>query len=196
MAHKTLIDGTSYSIVGGTTLVDGTRCKIVSGRTLINGTGYDVPLARELKSNIVTGATQVRIVYGNDAYELQGGLWYNISLSKLGLESWDQVESMKVTYYYLYYKDGNWYNINGPVSAWVSPNTKHGRTIGGYTDETYTTTMNPLLKVGSQYVTRVNWKENPADPDWMYLEELTSPTPSGRQRGSVCMYQIEYTYWE
>lgn len=42
MAHKTLIDGTSYDIKSGRTFIDGTGYDIKKGRTLIGGTGYDV----------------------------------------------------------------------------------------------------------------------------------------------------------
>ena len=42
MAHKTLVNGTSYEITGGKTLVNGTSYSISKGRTLVNGTGYDV----------------------------------------------------------------------------------------------------------------------------------------------------------
>lgn len=42
MAHKTLINGTSYDIKGGRTLIGGTGYDIKKGRTLIGGTGYDI----------------------------------------------------------------------------------------------------------------------------------------------------------
>ena len=42
MAHKTLIDGTAYNIVGGSTLIDGTAASIVQGNTLVDGTGYTI----------------------------------------------------------------------------------------------------------------------------------------------------------
>ena len=42
MAHKTLIDGTAYSISGGKALVDGTAYKIKSGKTLVGGTAYSI----------------------------------------------------------------------------------------------------------------------------------------------------------
>lgn len=42
MAHKTLVDGTSYEVTGGRTLVDGTGYDVTGGRTLVDGTGYDV----------------------------------------------------------------------------------------------------------------------------------------------------------
>lgn len=45
MAHKTLIDGTSYEISGGKTLVGGTEYEIPGGRTLIGGTGYAITVA-------------------------------------------------------------------------------------------------------------------------------------------------------
>ena len=42
MAHKTLINGTVYEIMGGKCLVNGTSYNIKKGRTLINGTGEDI----------------------------------------------------------------------------------------------------------------------------------------------------------
>ena len=42
MAHKTLINGTSYDIKSGRALISGTGYDIKKGRTLIGGTGYDI----------------------------------------------------------------------------------------------------------------------------------------------------------
>ena len=42
MAHKTLVNGTSYEVKGGKCLVNGTSYDIKKGRTLIGGTGYDI----------------------------------------------------------------------------------------------------------------------------------------------------------
>lgn len=42
MAHKTLIDGTAYSISGGKALVDGTAYSIKNGKTLVGGTAYGI----------------------------------------------------------------------------------------------------------------------------------------------------------
>ena len=42
MAHKTLISGTAYEVMGGKCLVNGTSYDIKKGRTLINGTGEDI----------------------------------------------------------------------------------------------------------------------------------------------------------
>ena len=42
MAHKTLINGTSYEIKGGTALIDGTAFSVKSGKTLVGGTAYEV----------------------------------------------------------------------------------------------------------------------------------------------------------
>lgn len=41
-AHKTLINGTAYTVQGGKCMVNGTVYNILKGRTLINGTGYDI----------------------------------------------------------------------------------------------------------------------------------------------------------
>lgn len=40
--HKTLVNGTAYTVQGGKCMVDGTVYNILKGRTLIGGTGYDV----------------------------------------------------------------------------------------------------------------------------------------------------------
>lgn len=42
MAHKTMIDGVAYEIIGGKTLVDGTAYSIKNGKTLVGGTAYEV----------------------------------------------------------------------------------------------------------------------------------------------------------
>ena len=42
MAHKTLINGTSYNIISGKTLVSGTSYNITSGKTLVSGTSYNI----------------------------------------------------------------------------------------------------------------------------------------------------------
>lgn len=44
-AHKTLINGTAYTVKGGKCMVNGTVYNILKGRTLINGTGWDIKFA-------------------------------------------------------------------------------------------------------------------------------------------------------
>lgn len=41
-AHKTLVNGTAYTVQGGKCMVDGTVYNILKGRTLIDGTGWDI----------------------------------------------------------------------------------------------------------------------------------------------------------
>ena len=41
-AHKTLVNGTVYTVQGGKCMVDGAVYSIKKGRTLIDGTGYDI----------------------------------------------------------------------------------------------------------------------------------------------------------
>ena len=41
-AHKTLINGTVYTVQGGKCRVNGTSYDVKKGRTFINGTGYDI----------------------------------------------------------------------------------------------------------------------------------------------------------
>lgn len=45
MAHKTLINGTAYSVSGGKTLVNGTGYSIKNGKTLVGGTAYAIGFA-------------------------------------------------------------------------------------------------------------------------------------------------------
>ena len=57
MAHKTLINGTSYDIKSGRTLIGGTGYDIKKGRTLIGGAGYDIkfgtPVAELAEGTII-----------------------------------------------------------------------------------------------------------------------------------------------
>lgn len=56
--HKTLINGTAYTVKGGKCMVDGTVYNILKGRTLIDGTGWDItfPSAIEMpaKGDLIT----------------------------------------------------------------------------------------------------------------------------------------------
>ena len=56
--HKTLINGTAYTVKGGKCLVNGTVYDIKKGRTLIGGTGYDItfapPLVMPVKGDLIT----------------------------------------------------------------------------------------------------------------------------------------------
>lgn len=57
-AHKTLINGTAYTVKGGKCMVNGTGYEIKKGRTLINGTGYDIAfkslLVMPVKGDLIT----------------------------------------------------------------------------------------------------------------------------------------------
>jgi hypothetical protein len=63
MAHKTLVNGTAYNIIGGKTLVGGTGYSIKSGKTLVNGTGYDILFEEEIPE----GSTIMNI-HGTGSY--------------------------------------------------------------------------------------------------------------------------------
>lgn len=57
-AHKTLVNGTAYTVQGGKCMVGGTVYNILKGRTLIGGTGYDItfpePLVMPVKGDLIT----------------------------------------------------------------------------------------------------------------------------------------------
>lgn len=61
MAHKTLVNGTSYEISGGKTLVDGTAYSISGGKTLVGGTTYKIGLGGG-------GATVGNLAVGSSVY--------------------------------------------------------------------------------------------------------------------------------
>lgn len=57
MAHKALIDGTAYEIIGGRVLDSGTAYGIAKGRTLIDGTGYDISFWSNIIGNLDVGSS-------------------------------------------------------------------------------------------------------------------------------------------
>lgn len=70
MAHRTLVNGTSYEITSGRTLIHGTGYDIGGGRTLVNGTGYDISFGPKPYAMVyVNDVTQYKTVVfqlGND----------------------------------------------------------------------------------------------------------------------------------
>lgn len=78
MAHKTMIDGTAYTIKGGRTLVDGTGYAISKGRALVDGTGYDISFKKWVEKHeagAVTSSTGMIISEksgGKTLYLLKG----------------------------------------------------------------------------------------------------------------------------
>jgi hypothetical protein len=56
--HKTLVNGTAYTVKGGKCMVNGTVYSVKKGRTLIGGTGYDItfpaPLVMPAKGDLIT----------------------------------------------------------------------------------------------------------------------------------------------
>ena len=63
MAHKALIGGTAYGIIGGRTLIGGTGYGISKGRTLVGGTGYDISFTEPVECTITLSGTGGTITY-------------------------------------------------------------------------------------------------------------------------------------
>ena len=87
MAHKTIINGTSYDVKGGKCLVNGTSYDIKKGRTLIGGTGYDItfgpPLPMPVKGDLITmnldgTERQYRVLSVNGNVCKVLGMWDNL----------------------------------------------------------------------------------------------------------------------
>lgn len=76
VAHRVLMDGTSYEIKNGKCLVDGTAYDILGGKTLMNGTSYDVKV--NVNGSIPAG--QMWIFTANQAWEVPATGNYQVEL--------------------------------------------------------------------------------------------------------------------
>ena len=69
MAHKTLINGTTYDISGGRELVNGTGYTKKKGRVLVNGTGYDIPFSNGIPIGTLPVGSVVKIGVNGKSYD-------------------------------------------------------------------------------------------------------------------------------
>ena len=76
MAHKTIINGTAYTVNGGKCLVNGTAYSIKKGRTLINGTGYDITFGETISKTWVINARLYAPAF-NDSYRFNANFVSN-----------------------------------------------------------------------------------------------------------------------
>ena len=76
-AHKTLINGTAYTVKGGKCMVNGTVYSILKGRTLINGTGWDITFPSAEPDVSKTWRF-------NDAISCWDGMTWNVNFVALG----------------------------------------------------------------------------------------------------------------
>ncbi len=67
-----LIDGTSYSIIGGKTLISGTAYSIENGKALIGGVGYDISLSKKLSVDIQGTFTYTTVSIDGVSYTAAG----------------------------------------------------------------------------------------------------------------------------
>ena len=67
-AHKTLVNGTAYTVKGGKCMVDGTVYNILKGRTLIDGTGYDITFEEAIGKTWVINERLYSSAF-NDSYQ-------------------------------------------------------------------------------------------------------------------------------
>lgn len=92
MAHKIMIDGTTYDVTSGDCNVGGTSYNIQKGMTYVDGTGYDVgfgkPIVVTLVDELESGSTLTSddlYVLVNDKrieFDVQGG-WGTIEFTCL-----------------------------------------------------------------------------------------------------------------
>lgn len=75
--HKTLINGTAYTVKGGKCMVNGTVYNILKGRTLIDGTGWDITFPSAEPDVSKTWRF-------NDAISCWDGMTWNVNFVALG----------------------------------------------------------------------------------------------------------------
>lgn len=111
--HKTLINGTAYTVQGGKCMVNGTVYNILKGRTLIDGTGYDItfPSAEPDVS---------KTWYFNNTIDVSIGRTFAINFLSGGL-SCQQLQVGDFAGYLVYYSGGNAYlAYSSKANSWYN----------------------------------------------------------------------------
>lgn len=54
MGHRTLINGTAYTVKSGTAKIDGTGYRLYGGRTMVGGTSYNIKLSYPVQVTVTT----------------------------------------------------------------------------------------------------------------------------------------------
>lgn len=112
-AHKTLVNGTAYTVKGGKCMVNGTVYNILKGRTLIDGTGWDItfPSAEPDVS---------KTWYFNNTIDVSIGRTFAINFLSGGL-SCQQLQVGDFAGYLVYYSGGNAYlAYSSKANSWYN----------------------------------------------------------------------------
>ncbi len=54
MGHRTLINGTAYTVKSGTAKINGTGYRLYGGRTMVGGTSYNIELSYPVQVTVTT----------------------------------------------------------------------------------------------------------------------------------------------
>lgn len=54
MGHRTLINGTAYTVKSGTAKIDGTGYRLYGGRTMVGGTSHNIKLSYPVQVTVTT----------------------------------------------------------------------------------------------------------------------------------------------
>ena len=108
MAHKTLIEGTTYDIKGGKTLIDGTAYSVKGGKTLIDGTIHSINFGVEWKKYNCNANTYTSTQYYTSSQYVgnTGNLIYNST------SEWPTMYK-----YYAWSSSTGYYGTNGITQA-------------------------------------------------------------------------------
>lgn len=201
-AHKTLVNGTAYTVKGGKCMVDGTVYNILKGRTLIDGTGYDITFPSAVtmpaKGDIITmnldGTDRqyrvLKIVDGTTVEVL--GMWDDINNCPFGVNTRYSNSALDTRLNTTWYNalsatakaaivpkniaQDYWYWSNGTILSEPYYSGKYGATYPGTT--AYTVSKNNVstpVNIGSRYVYAMSVQEvidYLSDPNVLYQKDI------------------------
>lgn len=165
-AHKTLINGTAYTVQGGKCMVNGTVYNILKGRTLIDGTGWDITLPSALtmpvKGDLITmnldgTDRQYRVLKIVDGTTVEVLTMWNLSTNTAFNSSGSNAYSGGNLDTYL---NSTWYNsLSSAAKAAIVPKNinQYQYSGGGYNETTHSSyadysTKSLSANVGNRYV--------------------------------------------
>lgn len=164
--HKTLINGTAYTVKGGKCMVNGTVYNIIKGRTLIDGTGYDITfpsaLTMPVKGDLITmnldgTDRQYRVLKIVDGTTVEVLTMWNLSTNTAFNSSGSNAYSGGNLDTYL---NSTWYNsLSSAAKAAIVPKNinQYQYSGGDYNETTHSSyadysTKSLSANVGNRYV--------------------------------------------
>lgn len=207
MSSKTLIDGTSYNIIGGSTLVDGTEASVKQGKTLIDGTSYDIKLqTKELKTLVLESTGEPYIKTRDSAiayYYLENVLEYNsveILIENAGLQLEDIVliKAEAVMGAVLSHKSGSYYYMEKTDVYQLDPFYLDNQ-LNAYSDSALSIPITDLTPTasfttsdGTKHTISAQYQQSASGN---YVIDVTAAPINKRDYELGAFTRLEITYW-